>query len=700
VRLALVSVSSTLPLLCGAIYLIDRYTTKDIRFTEHEQRGILALKPLQSLLEAVPGHGTLALRRIDAGRSAMVPVQRSEEQIDTQFAKLADQLGHLDEDLAASASEAAKEWGNLKTRTQSGDKAVVEDGHARLTQELIGLNTRLGDSSNLILDPELDSYYLADAALNAVPNIDSALSRATTLGVEACEEPYLSTEYRVRLATTAEAIRRTDIDRLLRDVGTALSKDAQFRGETRSLQEDLPPALSAWRNSMNAFMARFDAVGGDRPLAISEADFAASSVKARGDTFRLLRVIDRVLGDVLQDRIDQLDHWRLFGTGLILLSLLLSAGVTTRAFRSINRVEQDLRASEQRFRSYFEQTSVGVAITSSQGTWQAINERLCEILGYSREELLERSWSDVTHPDDRAASQALLARSLSGEIEGFTLDKRYVRKDGGVVHARLSSRCVRAKNGSAEYLVTLVQDISAQKAAEAEKEEGLQREEKARKDFTEQLIASQENDRRRIAGEIHDGLGQELLLIKNKVQLLSGVKDATAPIREECAAIGKLASLAIQEARQISHDLRPYQLDQLGLTGAIKVLVDGVAASTQIAFECRLEEVDELFQPEKAIHLYRLVQECLNNIVKHSGAGTVRVIVERDLRDVVLLIEDDGKGFSRTVGPGGAGSQGFGLKNMAERGRIIGAALKVDSEPGKGTRVEVVVPFEAAVQGQ
>ncbi|MCC8998209.1 MAG: diguanylate cyclase, partial [Candidatus Contendobacter sp.] len=127
-----------------------------------------------------------------------------------------------------------------------------------------------------------------------------------------------------------------------------------------------------------------------------------------------------------------------------------------------------LQESEEQFRSYYELGLIGMAITALDKTWVQFNDRLCQILGYSRAELATRTWADFTHPDDLAADVAQFNRVLAGEMDGYTLDKRFIRRDGGIVHTVLSVRCVRNPDGSPRHFVAMMQDITERKALELE----------------------------------------------------------------------------------------------------------------------------------------------------------------------------------------------------------------------------------------
>lgn len=128
--------------------------------------------------------------------------------------------------------------------------------------------------------------------------------------------------------------------------------------------------------------------------------------------------------------------------------------------------EESLRKSEIRFRSYFELSLGGIAITSLEKGWMEVNQRLCAILGYSRDELVRLTWPEITHPDDIAGDVAQFERVLAGESEGYSLDKRFIHKNGQVIDASISVRCIRRSDGTPDYFVALVQDITERKFAE------------------------------------------------------------------------------------------------------------------------------------------------------------------------------------------------------------------------------------------
>jgi len=209
--------------------------------------------------------------------------------------------------------------------------------------------------------------------------------------------------------------------------------------------------------------------------------------------------------------------------------------------------------------------------------------------------------------------------------------------------------------------------------------------------FSRQLIASQEEERKRIAAELHDSLGQSLLIIKNHASLGLMTSQDSLAARDQFDRIAESASESIEEVRQIARNLRPHHLDRLGLTQAIEAMIESVAGSTPIHLTSEIIPIDGVFPKDAEITVFRIVQESLNNIIKHSQATEAKIAIGRDSRAVTITIEDNGRGFaaqnSYSSQPGG-----FGLTGIAERVKILGGEHAIESSPGRGARIIVKLP--------
>lgn len=212
----------------------------------------------------------------------------------------------------------------------------------------------------------------------------------------------------------------------------------------------------------------------------------------------------------------------------------------------------------------------------------------------------------------------------------------------------------------------------------------LKKEKSVQIEFSKQLIQSQENERKRIASELHDSLGQDLLVIKN-LALLNKSKD------DQFEEISKTAGLALDEVRRISYNLHPYQLDRLGLTKAISSMFVNIEGASKIKFDLRINTVDNLFEKEKEINIYRIVQECVNNIIKHSGASVATVTVQHIKNQIKIEIADDGKGFDFESAK--EQSKGLGLKNLINRVSLLNGEIDYSSTSEFATIIKIQIPL-------
>ncbi len=221
----------------------------------------------------------------------------------------------------------------------------------------------------------------------------------------------------------------------------------------------------------------------------------------------------------------------------------------------------------------------------------------------------------------------------------------------------------------------------------------LERQQAAQVAFSRLVLEQIEDERRRIAVNLHDSLGQTLLAIKNQALLAIHRQPDEQGMRRRLDEISGVTSQAIEEVRQITHGLRPYQLDRLGLTQAIRTSIATMSASGSILFAVRVEDIDCLFDKDSEFHFYRILQEAVTNVVKHSGATETAVVIKKRAAVVSLSIRDNGRGFDPSAVPSQAQFLGFGLNGIAERVRILGGKLAIESRPGQGTNLTAEVPL-------
>ncbi len=216
----------------------------------------------------------------------------------------------------------------------------------------------------------------------------------------------------------------------------------------------------------------------------------------------------------------------------------------------------------------------------------------------------------------------------------------------------------------------------------------LKREQQRQHEISQMLIESQEVERKRIAQEMHDSLGQELLVIKNRAVM--GLKTAAEESKEkrQLEQISDGATNILKLVRAISHNLRPPELDRLGLTETIRSILSTVHEVSNVKLHGELETIDGMIKKENEINVIRILQETLSNIEKHSGASEIFIIMKLEQQHIALTIKDNGKGFTANKI-----KHGIGLAGISERVRILHGSLSITSAIGEGTTISITIPI-------
>ena len=213
-----------------------------------------------------------------------------------------------------------------------------------------------------------------------------------------------------------------------------------------------------------------------------------------------------------------------------------------------------------------------------------------------------------------------------------------------------------------------------------------------RETFSRQLLASQEAERKRIAAELHDGLGQSLLVIKNRTTIGKKMANDGEKMQVQFDEISKATSQALEEVRSIAYNLRPYHLERLGLRESINAMIENIREATGLEIKARVALFDEVFSKDDEVTFYRVIQECLNNIIKHANATTVEISLVQNEKEVSARIQDNGRGFTAKTDDR-TQTGGFGLIGLVERIRMLGGTHSIESEAGKGTTVTLRIPL-------
>ncbi len=361
-------------------------------------------------------------------------------------------------------------------------------------------------------------------------------------------------------------------------------------------------------------------------------------------------------------------------------SLALAALLAERVRRK--RAQRALSYSEARFRSMYEQAAVGIEQVAPDGRLLMVNPALCQMLGYSESELLNKTVADITDERDKNSEAKLVASLISGERDFYNLEKRYIRRDGAHFWVIITSSAVRRNDKAFLYRISIVRDISDRKKAQDEVEA-----------LTGRLITAQEEERTRIAREIHDDFSQRLALLSmQQEKLRQELRDDQVVEREQLSAMTEQVTLLASGLRSLSHELHSSTLEHIGLSAALEDLCDEVSQAHGITIRFVDYGIPENLRSDVALCLFRVVQQGLANVVKHSGAASAAVDISAKSNDLVLHVTDAGRGFDTA-----SAGEGLGLISMRERVHLIGGRLNISSKVGLGTELTAVVPVERAI---
>jgi PAS domain S-box-containing protein len=385
-------------------------------------------------------------------------------------------------------------------------------------------------------------------------------------------------------------------------------------------------------------------------------------------------------GPFVQDSaIAKVESMQLFWILLTAPLMTLAAMIQEHKFASLALAE-----SENRFRQLFEQASVGIALESPEGKLAIVNPAFCAMFGYTEAELHEMSCVQLSHPEDLATETPLLQELCAGTRASYQIDKRFFRRDGAIMWGRVSVSLLKPQDGSQPFIIGMLRDISPLKQRDQELVT-----------LTGRLIEAQEDERRRISRELHDDIGQQAAAIAADLCALRetmarGSSDSAEAL---AAVVSQLATELASSIHKLSHDLHSSRLQYLGLAPALKDLCEKLAAqhhfTVELSVDCQVDRLPESVE----LCLYRIAQEALSNVVKHSGGTTALVKVALCGRTISLCVADDGTGFNTGTALGG-----IGLTSMRERLRLVGGELFIKSSADTGTEIlaEIGLPARKA----
>lgn len=333
-------------------------------------------------------------------------------------------------------------------------------------------------------------------------------------------------------------------------------------------------------------------------------------------------------------------------------------------FRDVTQrkeAEEALRESEETFRKLAEGALVGIGLIQD-GVYEYVNPALEEMTGYDREELLGESPKFFVHPDDWPKVHEKVRKREEGDIEDVRYETRITTKAGATRIVEISG--TRITHQGAPAVIGTIQDITE------------------RRQMERQILRVQEEERRRLGRDLHDGVASLLTGAVLKLNLLSRMTDEEE-INERIDETQALIEKGAADVRRLSRGLNPSGLSDGDLPSALRELAENTEGG-------QFERSDDLppFDAETATHLYRIAQEAVMNARRYADSSTVVVRLVQEENEVVLGVEDDGTGFDLEDADG----EGLGFRSMRHRAEFLGAELNIESTVGEGTRISCRVP--------
>ncbi len=354
------------------------------------------------------------------------------------------------------------------------------------------------------------------------------------------------------------------------------------------------------------------------------------------------------------------------------------------------RTESALRESEVRFRTVFEGAPVGVGLVSLNWEILDVNLATTQMLGYSLEELRQVGLQNILHPEEVVTTKIYFDEMLRGERDFYQREGRYRRKDGTWMWGSNHVSVIRDYAGKPHFVVSMVADITQEKEAQAE----ISAYQERLRALASELSLTEERERRRLAADLHDHIGQILALAQIKLGALRQ-EAASAESQAFVKEIRDYISQAIHYTRSLTYELGLPILYDLGLEAALEWLAEQMHEQHGLAIRVQRDyQPKPLGEPARVL-VFRVVRELLTNVIKHAKANQVDIFIAKEGPYMFIRVMDDGVGFDTTEpGTRTGKSSGYGLFSIRERLSSLGGHLEINSRPGKGTKVSITVPLE------
>ena len=371
------------------------------------------------------------------------------------------------------------------------------------------------------------------------------------------------------------------------------------------------------------------------------------------------------------------------------LMALLDIDVLKRSFDQIQQSHTEAVAERDLSSTLLDMTGALVVVRDAAGRIVGFNHAAEEISGYSFNEVKGKTlWGALTPPEERDQAKASFEASREDATKNH--ETTWLRKDGARRVLLCSTFARRDPAGPANHVVTTGLDITQRKLAE----DALRDSEQQLRALTASLYTAQEDERKRVARDLHDDLNQRMGMLAIEVQMLERDPPATANLmRRRLRALRGNVDRLSDSLRRAAYQLHPAILEHFGLPEALETYCSDFSKLHSIRCKVTHSDVPHSIPGEVALCLYRVAQECLSNVAKHSGAAGAKLTLRGTGSGLSLSISDNGKGFDPNVTP-----RGLGFVGIRERARLVRGTVSISSRPGRGTDIEVQVPLVSDAQ--
>ena len=369
-------------------------------------------------------------------------------------------------------------------------------------------------------------------------------------------------------------------------------------------------------------------------------------------------------------------------SGLSLALIQMQRG-WRRQQKKLRGITVALKTSQENYEELFTNASDAIWVHDLNGKIIIANKACEKLTGYPIEEGLGKIVSEFMSPDALSIAREVRDKLMRGQAIDQRYDQRLIKKDGSEAMLELFTRLIRDDEGKPAAFQNIARDVTEERRLR----------DNLRLQIHKTLMA-QEEERKRIARELHDDVAQSILLLSRQLDILisNGHKIPKASINE-LEHIQNIANETYKSLQRYARDLRPSILDQMGLVAALNWLAEELSKDLDIKTTVKADKLPPLF-PEIELAMFRIAQEALNNVRKHAQASEVKIKVKLEPNDVKMTITDNGKGFLAPRLTGDLAREGkLGVLGMEERARLIGGDLQIKSEPGKGTTVHARAPI-------